>query len=513
MDADAQAISCLDIDGDGKPDVCLAGAGRVAVLQNGGDSLNEITIPGLTGGCRAAVWADYNGDGKPDLLLATPNGPKLYTNLGGNLPRRQPSVAASAGLEPDRRRLDRLRRRRPARHPARQRLPRPAALSQQGAGRPRPSPLKLGKWSYIGPFPNPNGQGFAAVYPPEKGVNLKQKFGGKNGEEAAWKEGKFNDGEINNLALFKPENNVDAVVYLYREIESDGRRELPVSLGSDDTLTVWLNGEKIVSENVDRACAPDQTKAVLKLKQGKNNLLMKVCQGGGEWAFYFKATRRPAAGDRPGRSRTFPTRSASAPTASAARSRATGSTVCDVDGDGRPDFLYSAGTGLLVLNTPQGLRRGEGLRHLLQGGQGGPGVRRLRQRRPARPVRAAEGRLQAVPQRRRRQVHRRDGEGRSGQVHRLGDERRLGRRGQRRPARSGGRLSARSRIASSATRATARSRTRPRRSAWTSASSTRRRSAWWISTATACSTWCSTTRARNRACCWAIRSGSPSGRR
>ena len=28
--------------------------------------------------------------------------------------------------------------------------------------------------------------------------------------------------------------------------------------------------------------------------------------------------------------------------------------VADVDGDGRPDFLYSTGTGLLVLNTPQG---------------------------------------------------------------------------------------------------------------------------------------------------------------
>src|SRR5207245_8624858 len=29
-------------------------------------------------------------------------------------------------------------------------------------------------------------------------------------------------------------------------------------------------------------------------------------------------------------------------------------TVCDVDGDGRPDFLYGAGRGLLVLNTPKG---------------------------------------------------------------------------------------------------------------------------------------------------------------
>ena len=44
-------------------------------------------------------------------------------------------------LQPDRRRLDRLRRRRPARHPARQRLPRPAAVSQQRADRYRAAPL------------------------------------------------------------------------------------------------------------------------------------------------------------------------------------------------------------------------------------------------------------------------------------------------------------------------------------------------------------------------------------
>ncbi len=84
VDPDAQAIASLDIDGDGKPDLCLVGAGRVALLQNGGESLNEMSLPGAVSGCRAAVWADYNGDGKPDLLLATPTGPKLFTNLGGS---------------------------------------------------------------------------------------------------------------------------------------------------------------------------------------------------------------------------------------------------------------------------------------------------------------------------------------------------------------------------------------------------------------------------------------------
>ncbi len=81
VDPEAQAISSVDINGDGKPDLFLVGGGKVVLLRNGGESLNEVALPG-TGGCRAAVWADYNGDGKPDLLLATTTGPKLFTNLG-----------------------------------------------------------------------------------------------------------------------------------------------------------------------------------------------------------------------------------------------------------------------------------------------------------------------------------------------------------------------------------------------------------------------------------------------
>jgi hypothetical protein len=352
VDPEAQAITALDIDGDGKPDLCLVGASKVVVIQNGGESLNEVALPSATG-CRAAVWADYNGDGKPDLLLAGLDGPKLYTNLGNGqfrddshlLPReRCYNLTAAAWIDYDG-------------------DGKPDVLlgngfhglrlyRNVGAADKAKTPLLAGPWHYIGPFDYANGQGFTTAYPPEKGVDLKAKYPGKHGEQAIWREGKFADGGINNLALFKPENNTNAVVYLYREIDCNAPMEVPVSLGSDDTLTVWLNGEKIHSEDIQRACEPDQAKVNLKLRQGKNQLLMKICQGTGDWAFYFKFLK-----DVPTISWSFEDVSAKVglgPGGIGSTTKGDTLTVADVNGDGRPDFLYGAGSGMLVLNTPAG---------------------------------------------------------------------------------------------------------------------------------------------------------------
>ena len=101
----------------------------------------------------------------------------------------------------------------------------------------------------------------------------------------------FRDGQINNLALFTPAQNAEAVVYLYREIDLGEATDLPVSLGSDDTLTVWLNGKRLLAQNVSRSCAPDQAKLTLKLRPGRNALLMKVGNGDSNFAFYFRAAR------------------------------------------------------------------------------------------------------------------------------------------------------------------------------------------------------------------------------
>jgi len=154
-------------------------------------------------------------------------------------------------------------------------------------------------------------------------------------------------------SISKPEHNQNAVVYLYREIECAAPMELPVSLGSDDTLTVWLNGQKLLAENVYRAAAPDQHLITLRLNKGKNQLLMKICQGGGEWAFYFAAkdNRPPVAHWS---FTDVSTQVGFGPDGVGSTVKGDTLTICDVNGDGRPDILYGAGTGMLLLNTGKG---------------------------------------------------------------------------------------------------------------------------------------------------------------
>jgi hypothetical protein len=349
-DYELHAVSVADVNASGKLDLCLVGTGRVAVTLNSGDrSFSEMMLP--ASGARAAVWADYNGDGKPDLLLATATGPRLFTNLGGGIFRDDSRL-----LPPE----------------AAYDLTAAAWIDYDGDGRPdillgngefglrlyrnagptdNKEPLKLGKWHYIGPFDNPNMKGFDVVYPPEKEIDLAKKYSGKDGVECAWQAGEFTDGQINNLALFKPEHNKNAVVYLYRELDCAAPTELPVSLGSDDTITLWLNGQKLLSANVYRAAAPDQHLLTLKLNKGKNQLLLKICQGDQGWAFYLQA-REPSVAHW--QFTDVSSQLGLGPNGIGSKVKGDTLTVCDVNGDGRPDFLYGAGTGMLLLNTGKG---------------------------------------------------------------------------------------------------------------------------------------------------------------
>ena len=81
--------------------------------------------------------------------------------------------------------------------------------------------------------------------------------------------------------------------YLFRTIKAKAAISLDASLGSDDGIEVWLNGEKILSHDVPRTAAPDQERVKFALKAGENRLLMKIYNLGGGHGFYFSAGEAP----------------------------------------------------------------------------------------------------------------------------------------------------------------------------------------------------------------------------
>jgi hypothetical protein len=149
-----------------------------------------------------------------------------------------------------------------------------------------PCGFGLGPWRCIGPFDNRGGVGFDKAYAPEEGLDFDRTYTGKDGRELRWQEHpEFADGRSNTLRIF--EDSDEMAVYLHRTITSDKAGELPVSLGSDDGIKVWLNGKLLAAESITRACQADQVLVSLPLREGGNDLLVKITQGGGDTGFYF----------------------------------------------------------------------------------------------------------------------------------------------------------------------------------------------------------------------------------
>jgi hypothetical protein len=74
------------------------------------------------------------------------------------------------------------------------------------------------------------------------------------------------------------------VAYLRTRVWSPKEQAAQLEIGSDDGVKIWLNGRIVHANNVTRPASPGQDKVQVTLAEGWNPLLVKLTQGGGEWA-------------------------------------------------------------------------------------------------------------------------------------------------------------------------------------------------------------------------------------
>ncbi len=144
-------------------------------------------------------------------------------------------------------------------------------------------------WMVLAPFDNVGKIGFDTAYIPEDitEIDLAAKYDGQVGP-VRWK--KFSDTELNGY-IHLGEKNVDwQVFYTFATVTSPDEREIQLRFDSDDQGKLWLNGKEEFTHTKTFAVRLDTYIIPVTLKQGKNSILVKVCNEEGACAFILRIT-------------------------------------------------------------------------------------------------------------------------------------------------------------------------------------------------------------------------------
>ncbi len=160
----------------------------------------------------------------------------------------------------------------------------------------------IANWQVIGPFDNREKRGFNVDYGPEKAY-LAAPMAAATGEFEG-KEGKVTwqpvttremDGAVDLNPVFA--NAKGAIAYALADFTAPKGIDCEVRLGCINANKVWVNGQPLISNEVYHASSQiDQYTAPVQLKQGKNTILIKVCQNeqteqwAQDWKFQLRFT-------------------------------------------------------------------------------------------------------------------------------------------------------------------------------------------------------------------------------
>ncbi|MHC4248345.1 MAG: HEAT repeat domain-containing protein [Planctomycetota bacterium] len=129
--------------------------------------------------------------------------------------------------------------------------------------------------SWVGSGPYTQGNPFSTVHPPEKPDAVGVKWSPLTKGVAPQK--------IDLLQAVGRGDNRSA--YMKTHIWAPEAIDALLEMGSDDGIKVWIGDKVVHSNNATRGLAVGQDKAKARLSRGWNKVLVKIAQGGGDWAF------------------------------------------------------------------------------------------------------------------------------------------------------------------------------------------------------------------------------------
>ncbi len=129
--------------------------------------------------------------------------------------------------------------------------------------------LESGAWQLAGPLPIPPAGAADAEPSPA--------------DDAAWQpHPEWGDGVVHALPDGAP-----ASWLLRRKLVAAAALDVVFSIGSDDGVELWLNGERLLHRDVRRGAAPDQDRAAGRLRAGDNEVVLRITNHGGAAGFAF----------------------------------------------------------------------------------------------------------------------------------------------------------------------------------------------------------------------------------
>ncbi len=145
------------------------------------------------------------------------------------------------------------------------------------------------RYMVLGPFPNTDVETIDKLLHSESPLNSEATYTGTHGKTVHWQEGTAGAGgylDLRTNLSFEPQVVGYTLVYVHASKITDS----VMLIGSDDEITVWLNGTEIHRNSIDAGASVDRDAVPCQLKAGWNTVLCQKVDLGWSWGLYLRFT-------------------------------------------------------------------------------------------------------------------------------------------------------------------------------------------------------------------------------